>query len=114
MTHASALPPAESLALSSLIKPTPGGIASRVVAKTSGGNVTLFAFDEGQGLTEHTTPFDALVMVLEGQIVLTIGGKPVNAAPGSLVVMPADLPHAVDAREPSRMLLIMLRDVKPS
>lgn len=114
MTNASSLSPAESLALASLIVPTPGGIASRVLAKTTGGNVTLFAFDAGQGLTEHTTPFDALVMTLEGHIVLTIGGKPVDARPGTVVVMPANVPHAVDAKAASRMLLIMLREVKPA
>ena len=112
--NASSLPSAESLALSLLIVPTPGGIASRVLAKTTGGNVTLFAFDAGQGLTEHTTPFDALVMALEGHIVLTIGGKPVDAVPGTITMMPANVPHAVDARAASRMLLIMLKDVKPA
>jgi quercetin dioxygenase-like cupin family protein len=112
MTQATPLPSAEALALASLIVPTPGGIASRVLAKTTGGNVTLFAFDGGQGLTEHTTPFDALAMTLEGQIVLTIGGKAVDAIPGTMVVMPANVPHAVDAKTPSRMLLIMLRDLK--
>ena len=79
MTQATAIPHAETLLLQSLITPTPGGIASRVLAKAAGGNVTLFAFDSGQGLTEHTTPYDALVLVLEGRIVLTIGGKPVEA-----------------------------------
>jgi quercetin dioxygenase-like cupin family protein len=107
-----ALTPAEALSLDSLIASTPNGIASRVLAKTSGGNVTLFAFDAGQGLTEHTTPFDALVMVLEGLMVLTIGGKPVEAFPGTLVRMPADVPHALEAKEASRMLLLMLRDLK--
>ena len=106
------LSPAEALSLDSLITPTPQGIASRVLAKASGGNVTLFAFDAGQGLTEHTTPFDALAIVLEGLMVLTIGGKPVEATPGSLVLMPANVPHAVEAKEASRMLLIMLRDLK--
>ncbi|MEO8500703.1 MAG: cupin domain-containing protein [Vicinamibacteria bacterium] len=114
MSNASSLPPAESLAFPSLIVPTPGGIASRVLAKTTGGNVTLFALDGGQGLTEHTTPFDALVMTLEGHIVLTIGGKPVDAVPGTVVVMPANVPHAVEAKVASRMLLTMLRDVKPA
>lgn len=104
------IPPAEALALASLITPTEQGIASRVLARTSGGNVTLFAFDRGQGLTEHTSPFDALVIVLEGSFVLTIGGSPVRALPGSIVRMPADVPHAVDAPEPARMLLVMLRD----
>lgn len=104
--------PAEAQTLDSLITPTPQGIASRVLAKASGGNVTLFAFDAGQGLTEHTTPFDALVIVLEGLIVLTIGGKPVEVAPGSVALMPANVPHAVQAQDTSRMLLIMLKDVK--
>jgi len=106
------IPPAEALAIQSLITPTEQGIASRVLAKTSGGNLTLFAFDAGQGLTEHTTPFDALVMVLEGTFTLTIGGTPVRATPGTIVRMPADVPHAVDAMERSRMLLIMLREPK--
>jgi quercetin dioxygenase-like cupin family protein len=80
-----------------------------VLARTSGGNVTLFAFDAGQGLTEHTSPFDALVLVLEGALTLTIGGEHVRALPGTIVRMPATVPHAVEAPEPSRMLLVMLR-----
>ena len=70
------IPPAEALSLQSLVTPTAQGIASRILAKTAGGNLTLFAFDAGQGLTEHTSPFDALVMVLEGSLSLTIGGTP--------------------------------------
>ena len=101
--------PAEALALQSLITPTEHGIASRVLARTAGGNVTLFAFDAGQALTEHTSPYDALVLVLEGSFVLTIGGEPVRATPGQIVRMPATVPHAVDAPEPARMLLIMLK-----
>jgi quercetin dioxygenase-like cupin family protein len=108
--HAPLLPSAEALVLSSLITRTPAGIASRVLARTSGGNVTLFAFDAGQGLTEHTSPFDALVMVLEGALTLTIGGDAVEATPGTLVRMPADVPHGVDAPVPAVMLLTMLRD----
>jgi quercetin dioxygenase-like cupin family protein len=104
------IPAAEALSLRSLITPTEQGIASRVLAKTAGGNLTLFAFDAGQGLTEHTSPFDALVMVLEGALTLTVGGTPVLATPGTIVRMPADVPHAVDAPEPARMLLIMLRE----
>jgi quercetin dioxygenase-like cupin family protein len=100
------------LALRSLINSTEQGIASRVLAKTDGGNLTLFAFDAGQGLTEHRSPFDALVLVLEGVLTLTIGGAPVRATPGTIVRMPADVPHALDAPEPARMLLIMLKDRK--
>jgi quercetin dioxygenase-like cupin family protein len=106
------LPPSEALELQALISPTAQGIASRVLAKTTGGNFTLFAFDAGQGLTEHTSPFDAFVMVLEGALVLTIGGAPVRATPGTIVRMPADVPHALDAAEPTRMLLLMLRERK--
>src|SRR5678815_4370095 len=102
----------EALSLNALITPTEGGIASRVLSKTSGGNLTLFAFDAGQGLTEHTSPFEALVMVLEGACTLTIGGTPVRATPGTVVRMPADIPHALDAPEACRVVLIMLRDVK--
>ena len=106
------IPPAEALTLDALITPTPDGIASRILAKTSGGNLTLFALDAGQGLTEHTSPFDAIVIVLEGRCTLTIGGAPVDATPGTIVRMPADVPHAVEAVEASRMLLIMLREAR--
>lgn len=101
--------PSEVLSLESLVTPTAQGIASRVLAKAPGGNVTLFAFDAGQGLTEHSSPFDAMVMVLEGALTLTIGGVPLRAEPGTIVRMPADVPHAVDAPVAARMLLIMLR-----
>lgn len=104
------LPPASALALADLITPTEGGIASRVLAKNGGGTVTLFAFDAGQSLSEHTAPFDALVQVLAGAFVLTIGGTPVDAPAGSVVLMPANVPHAVDATQTSRMLLTMLRE----
>ncbi len=106
------LAPAQALPLSDLITPTAQGIASRVLARTGGGNLTLFAFDAGQGLSEHTAPFDALVMVLEGKLLLTIGGEAVTATPGTLVRMPADVPHAVDAPEAARMLLVMLREAR--
>jgi len=109
MSHPT-IPSAEALALDSLITPTERGIASRVLAKNGGGTVTLFAFDAGEALSEHTAPFDALVLVLEGTFVLTIGGRAVAARPGTVVHMPAQVPHAVEASEPSRMLLIMLRE----
>ena len=105
----SQLSPAEALPLHDLVTPTPLGIASRILAKTAGGNLTLFAFDAGQGLTEHTSPFDALVMVLEGSLDLTIGGQPVRATPGTIVNMPANVPHGLEAPEPARMLLVMLK-----
>ncbi|MCC7179296.1 MAG: cupin domain-containing protein [Acidobacteria bacterium] len=108
----SSITAAEALPLASLITPTEQGIASRILAKTSGGNLTLFAFDQGQGLSEHATPYDALVLVLEGELTLTIGGTPVKATPGTVVRMPANVPHAVDAPVAARMLLAMFKELK--
>ena len=102
----------EAHEIQSLITPTPHGIASRILAKADGGNVTLFAFDAGQGLTEHSSPFEALVMVVEGALMLTRGGTPVRATPGTIVRMPANVPHAVEAPEPAVMVLTMLRHAK--
>ncbi len=110
MPTVSRIVPAEALDLHSLIYPTDQGIASRILAKAGGGSLTLFAFAAGEGLTEHTTPFDAFVMVLEGSLTLKIDGIAVRATRGSIVCMPADIPHAVDAHEPARMLLLMLKD----
>jgi quercetin dioxygenase-like cupin family protein len=101
--------PSEVLLLQSLVTPTPDGIASRVLAKAPGGTVTLFAFDAGQGLSEHTSPYDAMVQVLDGAFVLTIGGAPLRAEAGSIVSMPANVPHAVEAPQAARMLLIMIK-----
>jgi quercetin dioxygenase-like cupin family protein len=109
MTTTSTIPESTAQNHETLITPTPHGIASRILSKTGGGSLTLFAFDTGQGLAEHTAPFDALVMVLGGRLVLTIGGVEVAAMPGTVVRMPAGVPHAVDAPEPSRMLLTMLK-----
>ena len=106
------LEPAAALRVADLIAHTERGIASRVLARTGGGNVTLFAFDQGEGLSEHTAPFDALVLVIEGSLSLTIGGRAVTATPGTIVRMPAHIPHAVDAAAPSKMLLVMLRESK--
>lgn len=110
MATTSTIEPGEVLHLNELITPTTHGIASRILSKNAGGSLTLFAFDQGQGLAEHTAPFDAIVMVLEGRLTLTIGGNEVTAESGTVVRMPANIPHAVDAPEPSRMLLTMLRE----
>jgi quercetin dioxygenase-like cupin family protein len=111
-TKPGTIPASEALPLESLIAFSDGGIASRVLAKTTGGNVTIFAFDQGQGLSEHTAPFDALVIVLDGELALTIGGQAVTALPGTIVRLPANVPHAVDAVVAARMLLVMLREPK--
>ncbi len=105
----STIPPGGALALDSLLAYAEQGIASRVLAKTAGGNVTLFAFDAGQGLSEHTAPFDALVFVLEGTLALTVGGQAVTGTPGTVVRLPANVPHALEARARAKMLLVMLR-----
>jgi quercetin dioxygenase-like cupin family protein len=111
---AAGISPSEAFVLHDLVTPSPQAITSRILAKNNGGSITLFAFDEQQGLSEHTAPFDALVMVLDGRLKLTIGGTEVMAAAGTIVRMPAHVPHAVDAIEPSRLLLTMLRDPKAS
>ena len=107
---ASTLAAAELFALDALVTPTAQGIASRVLARTAAGNITMFVFDAGEELSEHSAPFDALVITLTGSLALTIGGRDVQTTPQSVVLMPANVPHAVRATESSRMLLIMLRD----
>jgi quercetin dioxygenase-like cupin family protein len=109
----STIQPGKALVLASLLTPTEHGIASRVLAKTPAGSVSLFAFDAGEALGEHTTPFDALALVLEGEVTLTVGGTAVQATAGTITRMPGGVPHAVDAVSPSRLLLIMLRE-RPS
>ena len=111
---ASTLTPGEVLTLESLVTPTAQGIASRVLARTAAGNITLFAFDAGEELSEHTAPFDALALTVSGRLVLTIGGVEVTTAPQTIVLMPANVPHAVRAHDASRLLLIMLRDAATS
>jgi quercetin dioxygenase-like cupin family protein len=109
MAATPSIPATTAIALGTLIQYTEHGVTSRVLAKTSGGSVTLFAFDAGESLSEHTAPFDALVLVVEGALELTIGGERVEAQSGTIVRMPGGVPHALEAPVPSRMLLIMLR-----
>jgi quercetin dioxygenase-like cupin family protein len=86
-----------------------GAIVSRTLLKRGGGTVTLFAFDQGQSLSEHTTPLDAIAHVLEGEALLTIAGSPIAVRSGELVLMPANQPHAVLATSRFKMLLSMIR-----
>ena len=88
-----------------------GAVVSRTLLKRGGGTVTLFAFDEGQALSEHTAPFDAIAQVLEGEALITIAGTPIAVRSGEMVLMPANQPHAVNAPSRFKMLLIMLRSV---
>jgi quercetin dioxygenase-like cupin family protein len=100
---------AEAVSVGDLVSYAEGAIVSRTLVENAAGTVTLFAFDAGQTLSEHSAPFDALVHVLDGEAELTIGGQPVRATAGQLVLMPAHVPHAVQASARFKMLLTMLR-----
>jgi quercetin dioxygenase-like cupin family protein len=105
-------PAAEAKSLATLADYGEGAVVSRTLRKSAAGTLTIFAFDAGQELSEHSAPFDAYVQVLEGTGVFIIGGKEVEANAGQLVLMPADIPHAVQARQRFKMLLTMIRDPK--
>ena len=100
---------AEKGAIAELVDYQPGAVVSCEVLKKAAGTVTVFAFDAGQGLSEHTAPFDALVCVLDGEAEVSIGGAPHRLGPGDFIVMPAGVPHAVQAVERFKMLLVMIR-----
>lgn len=100
---------AEALPLLDLVKYQEGSIVSRVLVSRESGTITLFAFEEGQALSEHTAPFDALVQMLEGEMEISIDRKPLSAKAGDLVLMPAHRPHALKAITRAKMLLTMIR-----
>lgn len=87
-----------------------GSVVSKTLLDKKAGTLTLFSFDQGQGLSEHTSPYDATVLVVDGEATLVIGGKPVVAKTGELVIMPAGVPHSVRAEQRFKMLLIMIRE----
>ena len=95
--------------LSGLIAYQKGSVVSREIVSKPTGTVTLFAFDEGQGLSEHTAPFDALVHVLDGQAEITIAGNKHVVGAGEMIIMPAGQPHALKALGQFKMLLVMIR-----
>jgi quercetin dioxygenase-like cupin family protein len=111
MANPSELPGATPVSPLSLTAYQEGAVVSRTLLKRSGGTVTLFAFDEGQALSEHTAPFDAVAYVLEGEALITIAGTPITVRNGEMVLMPANQPHAVNAPSRFKMLLTMLRSV---
>ena len=86
-----------------------GSVVSKTLLKKDSGNITLFSFDKGQGLSEHTAPFDAVVHILDGQAEISIGGEPRMVSAGQMLIMPANIPHALQANERFKMLLIMIR-----
>ncbi|MBD3184984.1 cupin domain-containing protein [Candidatus Poribacteria bacterium] len=94
---------------SSLIDYQEGSVVSRTIIKKDTGTVTLFAFDEGQGLSEHKTPYDALVHVLDGEVEITISGEPYNLKTGDMIIMPADEPHGLQATGKFKMVLTMIK-----
>ena len=95
--------------MAGLIDYQEGSVVSRQVMKGEGGNVTLFAFDAGEGLTEHTSPFDALVLVLDGEAEVTVSGVASRLGKGDMIVMPANEPHALKAPSRFKMLLVMVK-----
>jgi quercetin dioxygenase-like cupin family protein len=102
-------PQAEAHALTGLVDYQQGAIVSRTVLEKKTGTVTLFAFDEGQGLSEHTAPFDALVYVFDGEALITISGRELCVGTGQMINMPANEPHALKAATRFKMLLTMIR-----
>ena len=86
-----------------------GGVVSKQVLKNSAGNITLFSFDKEEGLSEHSTPYDALVEVIEGQVEITIGGEKFTLSEGDSVIMPATVPHSLHGAERFKMLLTMIK-----
>jgi len=95
--------------LKELIAYQEGSIVSREIIKKPVGTVTVFAFDQGQGLSEHTAPFDAMVNVIEGEAEIMISGKAHTVKEGEFIIMPANQPHAVQAQKRFKMMLVMVR-----
>lgn len=103
-------PKSEILHLEELVHYQDGSVVSRQISKADAGNVTLFAFDKDQELSEHTAPFDALVHILDGHAEIKISGKAFGLGTGDAIVMPANEPHALKAIAPFKMLLTMIRN----
>ena len=109
MNAAEAIPSAQALRLIDLVQYADGSIVSRALVQKPVGSITLFAFDGGQGLSEHTAPFDALAQVVEGEAEISISGQPHRLSGGEMLLMPAGQPHALKALKRFKMLLTMIR-----
>ncbi len=96
--------------LKDVVSYTENSTVSNIISQNKKGNLTLFAFDKGQKLSEHSAPFDAIVQVLEGDGVIIIDGKEYFLTSGEMIIMPANIPHAVEARERFKMLLTMIKE----
>jgi quercetin dioxygenase-like cupin family protein len=116
MTANAELPEAtpEVLSVAGLVDYQPGSVVSRTLVKKPTGTVTVFAFDAGEGLSEHAAPFDALVVGLDGEAQITIDGHPYAVRGGELLLLPANHPHAVRATQRFKMMLVMIREPRPS
>ncbi len=101
--------PAKVVHLAGLVAFQPGAVVSRTLIDKALGTVTLFAFDAGEGLSEHTAPYDAMVVAVEGEVEITLAGEPYAVKTGEMLIMPANQPHALRALTPFKMLLIMIR-----
>ena len=102
-------PKSQVLHMADLAAYQDGSVVSRQITKEEAGNITLFAFDEGQELSEHTAPYDALVHVLDGEVEVRIAGRPFHLKSGDAIIMPANDPHALKAVTKFKMLLTMIR-----
>lgn len=100
----------ETLTLRKMVEYQDGSIVSKEIIKKETGTLTLFAFDQGQGLSEHTAPFDALVNVVDGQAEVKISGKPFIVKEGEMIIMPANKPHSVQAKERFKMFLVLIKN----
>lgn len=98
-----------AIRLAAAVEYSEGSVVSKTLLDKKTGTLTLFSFDQGQGLSEHTSPYDATVQVLDGAAELTVGGVPHRVGAGELFIMPANVPHSVKAVERFKMLLIMIR-----
>jgi len=101
---------AKTYDLKNAIQIAEGGVVSKQFIKNKGGNITFFAFDQGQGLSEHTAPFDAVVQIIEGEADVSIDGNQHLVREGEMILMPANIPHALQAPQAFKMCLIMLKN----
>lgn len=109
MSEKSGTPMGEALKMTELTAYQPGSVVSRTLIDKKIGTLTVFAFDEGQGLSEHTAPYDALVQILDGTAAITIDGVERRVESGEMIIMPANHPHSLKATTRFKMLLVMIR-----
>jgi len=102
------IPAPSPTVLNDMVEYQPGSIVSRAILNQPSGSVTLFSFDAGESLSEHTAPFDAMVVILDGEALVTVAGQPYSLRAGETIIMPAGQPHALQAAKRFKMLLVMI------